>query len=74
MADLAVFGLLFGCYLILDYFERLEAQTHGFYMGPGLLFGLCFMVTVAALITTLIVALFWRDDPGPPGAGLSKES
>ena len=32
------------------------------------------MVTVAALITTLIVALFWRDDPGPPGTGLSKES
>jgi len=72
VADLAMFGLLYGSYCILEYYERLESVTHSSYMEPGLLFGLCFMVTVAALITTLIVALFWRDDTGPPGTGFSR--
>lgn len=69
--DLLAFALTAGSYEVLEYYERLESQTNGVYFGPGFLFMLCFAGTVAALLTTLGVALFWPRDPGPEGTGLS---
>ncbi|MBN9415012.1 MAG: hypothetical protein J0I12_06205 [Candidatus Eremiobacteraeota bacterium] len=67
------FLLTYLSYEVLEYYERLESETHGFSVWPGLLFGLCFMVTLAALLTTLIVTLFWRREAPEQGTGLSPE-
>lgn len=70
--DLLAFMLTFCSYLIVDYYERLESQTHGFYLWPGLLFLFWFAISVAAFLTTLFVVLFWPSEPAEVGTGLSQ--